>query len=63
MLVELIRKAAKNDVAIEVNSRYHSDPWRLIQLCQKNGAPISLGSDAHCQDELGRIVQVLKGGR
>lgn len=58
-LKEVIRKAARFEVAFEVNSRYHPDPWRLIELCKQAGAPISLGSNAHRVNEVGQIIRVL----
>ena len=61
MILRLAEKAAKNNVAFEINSRYHPDPWRLIQVCKTASTQISLGSDAHSTDEVGIIVQVLKG--
>lgn len=57
----LIKKAASQKVAIEINSRYHPDLWKWIQWCQEAGALISLGSNAHCLEEVGRIGRILKG--
>lgn len=61
MIKALIAKAAKYNVAFEINTHYHPDPWGLIDLCKQVGAPISLGSDAHSTGEVGRIMRVLKG--
>jgi putative hydrolase len=58
---ELIEKAAKTGVAIEVNPQYHPDPWRLIEWCQEAGARISLGSNAHAAETVGRITRILRG--
>ncbi len=59
LLRELCAAAAKNQVAIEINSAYHPDPWRLIDLCRDAGVQISLGSNAHQQHEIGQIVRLL----
>lgn len=56
----LISKAAKTGVAIEINSRYHPNPWSWIHECVKAGALISLGSNAHSITEVGQIVSLLK---
>lgn len=61
MVCEIVKKAARYNVAIEVNSCYHPTPWILIDLCKQEGALITLGSDAHCVDDVGKIVRVLKG--
>jgi len=57
----LIAKAAATGIAFEINARYHSDPWALIEACRAAGAPVSLGSNAHQPDEVGRIVRLLEG--
>ena len=56
----IMDKSAKTGVAFEINSRYHADPWLLVKWCQEAGAPISLGSNAHHVDEVGKILQVLQ---
>jgi putative hydrolase len=60
-LLQLIAKAAKTGVAIEINSHYHPDPWRMVEWCQQAGAPISLGSNAHAAAEVGRVRRILEG--
>ncbi len=57
----LIEKAAATGVAFEINAKYHSDPWRLIDACRQAGAPISLGSNAHQPDDVGLISRLLEG--
>ena len=57
----LIKKAAEKEIAFEVNCRYHQNPWSLVKWCQEEGVNISLGSDAHKIQEVGRIIRVLKG--
>jgi putative hydrolase len=61
LIISLIDKCAKFDVAFEINARYHSDPWLFIQWCKELDCPISIGSDAHNINEIGRIVKKLKG--
>lgn len=63
MVVRLMEKAAGNNVAFEINSKYHPDPWAFIRLCKDVGARISLGSDAHSRNELGGIIQALERER
>jgi putative hydrolase len=52
----LFEKSLKNDKAFEINSRYHSNPRTVLQWCRNSEVKISLGSDAHCKNELGRIL-------
>jgi len=61
MVRALLRKAAQYKIAVEINSHYHSDPWSLIKLCEKESTLFTLGSDAHCTDDVGKIIRVLKG--
>ena len=59
----LIAKAAEKDVAFEVNSQYHPDPWLYIRWCKEAGAKVSLGSNAHSVDRVGTILKVLRGDK
>jgi histidinol phosphatase-like PHP family hydrolase len=61
LMRSLIRKAAANHVAFEINSHYHPDPWKLVEWCREFKTSFSLGSDAHSLDEVGRITRVLQG--
>ncbi len=58
---QLIERVAETGVAFEVNASYHPDPWQWIDWCRQAGAPLSLGSDAHSREQVGRIVRVLEG--
>ena len=62
-MISLIRKAAKRNVAIEVNAAYHSNFWQIVDWCRDNDAMVSLGSDAHSIQEVGSIVNMLARGR
>ena len=57
---ELAAVAAETGVCFEINSRYHSDPISLVEICSRAGAPISLGSNAHSVEEVGEILRTLK---
>ena len=61
LMRDLITQVAKTTVAFEINCHYHPDPWRLIDWCRELGARISLGSNAHTLEEVGRIGRVLRG--
>lgn len=61
MVISLIKKAADCGVAFDINASYHPDPERLLTWCDKYGATISLGSDAHDAPEVGRILRILEG--
>jgi len=58
---QLIKKAARNKKAFEVNVHYHPDPWKLIRWCQEEGTLVSLGSNAHSTKQVGKIIRVLSG--
>ncbi len=57
---EIIGKAARTGVAIEINPHYHVDPWSILRWCQEAGAPVSLGSNAHSVTDVGKIQRVLR---
>lgn len=54
---EVIKKCKKNDKVFEVNYRYHKNPKLLINKCIENSTKISLGSNAHSKNELGKILE------
>lgn len=60
LTMSLIEKCAKFKVAFEINARYHLDPWLFIQWCKEIACPISIGSDAHNINEIGKIIRKLK---
>ena len=59
-LIEVIKKAKKYDVAIEINSYYHDDPTYILELAQEYDVMISLGSNAHQIEEVGDIVRKIE---
>jgi putative hydrolase len=61
LIRSVIKKSALKRVAFEVNVHYHPEPWKLIEWCREAGAIISLGSDAHTVENVGRIGRVLLG--
>lgn len=56
-------KAARNGRAIELNGEYvPADEFeRLIAVCAEEGAWVTLGSNAHRAEEVGRIGRLLEG--
>ena len=59
-IIELIERAAKYGVAVEVNSHYHPDPLKLIEWCRECDALITFGSNAHSLVTVGEIVRMIK---
>jgi histidinol phosphatase-like PHP family hydrolase len=59
-IVELIERAAKFGVAVEVNSHYHPDPLKVIDWCRQCDALITFGSNAHSLSTVGEIVRMIK---
>jgi len=62
-IIQLVEKAKKNNIAVEINSKYFPDLPKLIQMCQGSGTLISLGSDAHSKEELGTVAKILRGNQ
>ncbi|MBA3013762.1 MAG: PHP domain-containing protein [Proteobacteria bacterium] len=60
LAVDVIRAAALNGVAIELNSRYHSSLDRLIRICVQENARVTIGSDAHSLGEIGTAFRGLQ---
>lgn len=57
----LIARAAEYGVAVEVNSYYHPNPYRMIEWCREFDAFITFGSNAHSLAEVGAITRLLEG--
>jgi histidinol phosphatase-like PHP family hydrolase len=60
LIRELARECARAGIAFEVNARYHDRPAEMIALCREEGAPLSLGSNAHAPGEVGRLQTMLR---
>jgi putative hydrolase len=56
----LIARAAEYGVAVEVNSYYHPNPYRMIEWCRDLNAYITFGSNAHSLAEVGAIKRLLE---
>lgn len=61
LIRELARECARAGIAFEVNARYHDQPAEMIALCREEKAPISLGSNAHATEEVGRLQKIFRG--
>lgn len=57
---EIIKKAVKNNIAIEINPVYHSPLLKFLELCADENAMITLGSNAHGYGDIGLITRELK---
>ena len=60
LYISLIEKAAAYNVAIEINSYYHTNPLQILSWCQTLGAPVSFGSNAHDLSEVGAIYRLMQ---
>lgn len=60
LIRELIKKASKFDVAVEVNSYYHPNALKMINWCKEFNAKITFGSNAHTLNEVGFINKQIK---
>ncbi|KJS66635.1 MAG: hypothetical protein JL50_11380 [Peptococcaceae bacterium BICA1-7] len=59
---EVIAVAARNGVAIEINSQYHRPMETYIRMCLDCDAYITLGSNAHRLREVGLCASLLRDG-
>lgn len=62
LAAEVVRKAARHGVAIELNSRYHDPQYlaSLLAICRREKARVTWGSDAHGTEELGTARRALE---
>jgi putative hydrolase len=61
MAAEVVKTAADNGVAIELNSKYHAPLTHLLEICIRENARVTIGSDAHSLNEIGTAFKsVLK---
>lgn len=58
---QVVREATRNGIAIELNSTYHCPMQPMLQICVEEDALVTLGSDAHCVDEVGLCFRQLTG--
>jgi len=52
---EFARTAAQNEVAIELNAKYHVPDRQLLLTCAEEGVKFSVGTDAHTPPEVGDV--------
>ena len=55
----LIKRAAENGVAVEINSHYHPNALKMVNWCAEFDANICFGSNAHSLEEIGAIMKQL----
>jgi putative hydrolase len=56
----LMREAARRGVAIEMNASYAGDLRTFLQLCREEDPLVSVASDAHGVEEVGRCRDLLR---
>ena len=56
----IIKTAAKNHIAIEINQQYHQPLSAFINICMEEKAIITLGSNAHRKEDIGNAAQEVK---
>jgi putative hydrolase len=57
---ELMIEALKSETAVEINSSYLFDPGSFLRLCAEINPIVSIGSDVHKLDEMGRCRDMLR---
>lgn len=55
----LMRESIKYGIAIEINTSYLTNLDAYLQLCQKNNPYVSIGSDVHRLQEVGKCRDML----
>jgi putative hydrolase len=63
LLVDVVREATRNGLAVELNTRYHRPISRLLDICIREDARVTIGSDAHTLDEIGGAYAALLAQR
>lgn len=59
---EILKKARDNHKAVEINSAYLDSPEKMEQflaLCRQINPRVSIGSDVHSSDDVGRCYEIL----
>ncbi len=56
----IINKCKIANKAFEINSHYHGNHKWLLKTCIKHNVRISLGSNAHNKNEVGKIYKLIK---
>jgi putative hydrolase len=59
LLRTIIKTATKNYIAIEINQHYHKPLPRFIEICTEEKALITLGSNAHKKEDIGKVTAAL----
>lgn len=57
---DLMTATLERGIAIEINSSYLVDAGKFIQLCKEINPIVSIGSDAHKLEELGKCRDMLR---
>lgn len=52
---EFVKLAAEKGIAIEINSKYRVPDEELLRACLREGAKLSIGTDAHTAAEVGMV--------
>jgi putative hydrolase len=60
LMREIIRSAAKNGIAVEVNPIYHKPLIAFLELCAEEDAMVTFGSNAHGFGDIGLVVRELQ---
>jgi len=61
--IEIAKLFSTSGKAVEVNSFYHAPDLEFLKICLKEGAKISIGSDAHRLEDVGNVkwsIRLLK---
>ncbi len=59
-LIEIIELAEANGKAFEISSRYKVPELGFVRACIQRGVKLTLGSDAHMPEDVGRVGWALK---
>jgi len=59
MMVDIIKEATKNNIAIEINHQYHKPLQDIINICIQEQARIVLGSNAHKLSQIGSVYRAI----
>ncbi len=57
---DIIEKAIQRGVAIELNPAYQRNFGGFVRLCSEKNALVSIGSNAHSAEEIGRAIEAIR---
>ena len=59
MMIDIVKEATKNNIAIEINNEYHKPLQEIIDICIREKAWVVLGSNVHKLPQIGSVYRAI----